>query len=68
MRAEDRRTISCWRLAVALPHSAISPSVRPQPVQTLALVFSLQISLHGDGGRVIEVRSLQRRFGCWLGK
>jgi hypothetical protein len=53
MRAEDRRTISCWRLAVALPHSAISPSVRPQPVQTLALVSSLQISLHGDGGRSV---------------
>ena len=34
------------------PHSAISPSVRPQPVQTLALRSSLQISLQGDGGRV----------------
>jgi hypothetical protein len=34
-RTEDRRTISCWRLAVASPHSAISAMVRPQPVQTL---------------------------------
>jgi hypothetical protein len=53
MRAEDRRTISCWRLAVALPHSAISPSVRPQPVQTLEPVSSEQISLQGDGGLTI---------------
>jgi hypothetical protein len=51
MRAEDRRTISWLGLAVALPHSAISPSVRPQPVQTLELVSSSQICLHGDGGR-----------------
>ena len=56
MRAEDRRIISCWRLAVALPHSAISPTVRPQPVQTLALASSLQISLHGDGGRSVMFR------------
>ena len=53
MRAEDRRMISCWRLAVALPHSAISATVRPQPVQTLALSSSAQISLQGDGGRLV---------------
>ncbi len=52
-RTEESRTISFWRMAVALPHSAISPSVRPQPVQTLALRSSLQISLQGDGGRFI---------------
>jgi len=51
MRAEDRRTISCWRLAVARAHSAISPRVRPQPVQTLAPGSSLQIFWQGDGGR-----------------
>jgi hypothetical protein len=51
MRAEDRRTISRWRLAVAFPHSAISAMVRPQPVQTLELVSSTQIRLQGDGGR-----------------
>jgi hypothetical protein len=45
MRAEDRRMISCWRLAVALPHSAISPIVRPQPVQTLELASSAQVCL-----------------------
>ena len=51
MRAEDRRTISCWRLAVALPHSAISATERPQPMQTLELASSAQISLQGDSGR-----------------
>ena len=50
MRADDRRMISCWRLTVALPHSAISAMERPQPVQTLELVSRVQISLHGDGG------------------
>jgi hypothetical protein len=50
MQAEDRRTIFRLGLTVALPHSAISPSVRPQPVQTLALVSGLQISLREDGG------------------
>jgi hypothetical protein len=50
-RAEDRRTISCWRLAVASPHSAISAMVRPQPVQTLALASSVQMLVQGDGGR-----------------
>ena len=53
MRAEDRRTISRWRLAVALPHSAISPIVRPQPVQMSAEVPSKQISLQGDSGRAV---------------
>jgi hypothetical protein len=50
MRAEDRRTISCRRLAVALPHSAISPSVRPQPVQTLALRSISQIFFRATAG------------------
>ena len=53
IRTEDRRTISCWRLAVARPHSAISATVRPQPLQTLALESSAQISLQGDGGRPV---------------
>ena len=53
MRAEDRRTISCWRLAVALPHSAISRIVRPQPVQMSAEASSLQMSLQGDAGRSV---------------
>jgi ABC-type transport system involved in cytochrome bd biosynthesis fused ATPase/permease subunit len=49
-RAEDRRTMSCWRLAVASPHSAISAMVRPQPVQTLALASSAHIFVQGEGG------------------
>ena len=61
MRADDRRTISCWRLAVALPHSAISPSVRPQPVQMEAEAFSLQTSLQGDGGRSI-IRKFKQSY------
>jgi hypothetical protein len=56
-RADDRLIISCWRLAVAFPHSAISPSVRPQPVQMLELVFSVQIALQGDDGRWVMTRS-----------
>jgi hypothetical protein len=56
-RADDRLIISCWRLAVAFPHSAISPSVRPQPVQMLELVSSVQIALQGDDGRWVIMRS-----------
>ena len=47
-------------------HSAISPSVRPQPVQTLELVSSSQICLQGDGGRSIrspEVDAFGISFG-----
>ena len=58
------RTISCWRLAVALPHSAISPSVRPQPVQMGAEASSLQISLHGDDGRLVMVLQLRPDALC----
>lgn len=35
------------------PNSAISATVRPQPVQTLTLAPSAQISLQGDSGRSV---------------
>ena len=66
MRAEDRRTISCWRLAVALPHSAISATERPQPVQMLALSSSAQISLQGGRGRlIVTLTGLISDFCFW---
>jgi hypothetical protein len=52
-RTEDRLTMSCWRLAVASPHSAISAMVRPQPVQTLEFAFRVQMFVHGDGERSV---------------
>ena len=55
MRAEDRRMISWLGLAVALPHSAISPTVRPQPVQTLEPGSRVQICLQRDGASKMPV-------------
>ena len=41
--------------AFALPHSAISATERPQPVQTLALVSSAQVSLQVESSRSMTI-------------
>ncbi len=68
-RVDDRLIISRCRLAVARPHSAISAMERPQPVQTSTFVFSLQISLHGDGGCCVmtasRIKPLVPPDRCW---
>ncbi len=45
-------TMECWRAGEAPLHSAISASVRPQPMQILA-VSSKHIRVQGDSGAAI---------------
>ncbi len=47
-RLGSKVRISRFRSALALPHSAISASERPQPVQWPARASSAQISMQGD--------------------
>ena len=58
--------ISRWRSALALPHSAISASDRPQPVQWSARASSAQTSTHGDFGGSVIASSTRQPHKLWL--
>ncbi len=52
-RSGNRARIAHCRSAVAPPHSPISSTVRPQPVQSPARASSAQTSTHGDSGNSV---------------
>ena len=62
IRFGSEERMSRFRSALALPHSAISASERPQPVQWPARASSAQMSMHGDFGVLtMMVRTCQKQ-------
>ena len=62
IRFGSEARMSRFRSALALPHSAISASDRPQPVQWPARALSAQMSMHGDFGVLTFSTDFQYRF------